>query len=157
MKQPKDRIVTLPSFAVLGKDGSTQDGEGFIESLWNAAERGLPEVESKLKITPNGPLYWGLMSDFSRSFAPWENGFKDGLYLAGFELADPNFLPPDGWAKWIVPERRYYVEKLGDDYKKSFERGLSQLAAAGYRLAGAVFDHGENGEEYLYFPVVSLS
>lgn len=43
---------------------------------------------------------WGAMSDFSRSFKPWEN-FDKGLYLAGVECAD-DVEAPSGWTKWII-------------------------------------------------------
>lgn len=35
------------------------------------------------------------MSDFSRSFQPWEEGFRKGLYLAGVECVDRAEAP--GW------------------------------------------------------------
>ncbi len=39
---------------------------------------------------------WGAMSDFSRTFRPWEEGFSKGLYLAGVECEDEahNRQPP---------------------------------------------------------------
>lgn len=46
------------------------------------------------------------MSDFSRSFHPWENHFTKGLYLAGVECA-PDAEPPAGWSKWVMPGFEY--------------------------------------------------
>lgn len=40
---------------------------------------------------------WGAMSDFSRSFNPWED-FNKGFYLAGVECND-DAEAPNGWAK----------------------------------------------------------
>lgn len=46
-----------------------------------------------MKKDDNGNIcgIWGVMSDFSRSFQPWENGFAKGLYLAGaaHDFTDP--------------------------------------------------------------------
>ena len=42
------------------------------------------------------------MSDLSRSFLPWEDGFTRGLYLAGVQVP-PEALPPEGWVKWTLP------------------------------------------------------
>lgn len=49
---------------------------------------------------------WGVMSDFSRSFQPWEDHFSKGLYLAGVECAD-DAQAPEGWTKWKAPGYEY--------------------------------------------------
>ncbi len=75
------------SFTVIGKEGSTRDGEGFIRRLWEDANSHFAEVQHLAKKDESGGLagIWGAMSDFSRSFRPWEEGFTKGLYLAGVE------------------------------------------------------------------------
>ena len=75
-------------FAVIGKEGSTLDGEEFIQELWNDANRHFSEVEHLVKKNANGGVVgiWGVMSDISRSFKPWEDGFSKGLYLAGVNV-----------------------------------------------------------------------
>jgi hypothetical protein len=151
------RFVELPAFAVIGKEGATTLGPGFVERLWNDAERDLPAIAAAVRYNGAMPVYWGLMSDFSHSLAPWANDFKDGLYLAGFELLDPKLIPPEGWVKWEVPERRYLVFPIGDDYEGSFRDGLKALQENGYALSGAVFDHAERGVSVLLFPVIPLS
>ena len=101
-----ERIIK-PAFTVIGKEGSTRDGEGFIQRLWEDANGHFGEIAPLAK-TENGQLVgvWGAMSDFSRSFQPWEEGFTQGLYLAGAECVD-NAQPPAGWTKWIIPGYEY--------------------------------------------------
>lgn len=73
------------SFVVIGKEGSTNDGEGFIQKLWENANSHFHEVEHLAKRNETGGIagIWGAMSDFSHSFLPWEDGFSKGVYLAG--------------------------------------------------------------------------
>ena len=102
--------VIKKSFVVIGKEGSTLDGEGFIQKLWDDANSHFGEVAHLAKKDANGGIVgiWGAMSDISRSFKPWEDGFSKGLYLAGVECVD-NAEAPDGWTKWIIPEYEYIV------------------------------------------------
>lgn len=62
------------SFAVIGKEGSTKDGPGFVQNLWADANAHFAEVAHLAKKDENGDLVgiWGAMTDFSRSFLPWE-------------------------------------------------------------------------------------
>ena len=95
------------SFVVIGKEGSTSDGEGFIQKLWADANSHFEEVQPLAKKNENGDLVgiWGAMSDFSHSFNPWED-FNKGLYLAGVECRD-DAVAPDGWTKWMIPGYEY--------------------------------------------------
>ena len=65
------------SFAVIGREGSTLDGPGFVQQLWSAANAHFAEVAVLAKKDEQGnPVgFWGAMSDFSGSFQPWEDGF----------------------------------------------------------------------------------
>ena len=92
------------SFSVIGKEGSTDDGDGFIQKLWDNANSHFNEVAHLAKRNENGGLcgIWGVMSDFSHSFNPWENNFSQGLYLAGLECSE------DAQA----PERRFLWKPL---------------------------------------------
>lgn len=96
------------SFAVIGKEGSTEDGMGFVQRLWADANAHFAEVSDLAKKDEQGDLIgiWGAMSDFSRSFKPWEDGFCRGVYLAGVECLD-EAQPPLGWTKWIIPGYEY--------------------------------------------------
>ena len=102
-----ERIIK-PAFAVIGMEGSTDDGSGFIQALWEKANGRFGEVAALAKTNPDGSLagIWGAMSDMSRSLLPWEDGFTRGLYLAGVEVRD-DALSPEGWAKWNIPGFEY--------------------------------------------------
>ena len=66
-----ERCVKEP-FVVIGKEGSTLDGEGFIQRLWVDANSHFGEVQHLAKKDENGNIsgIWGAMSDFSHSFNP---------------------------------------------------------------------------------------
>ena len=145
------------SFVVIGKEGSTHDGEGFIEKLWEDANLNFNEVAHLAKKDHNGGVLgiWGAMSDFSRSFHPWENGFRQGLYLAGVEC-DNISEAPGGWTKWIIPAYEYLsVEKDDNDI---FPRVLEYLQMNHIPLAGAVHDFNDprTGKSYMFFPIRRL-
>lgn len=142
------------SFVVIGKEGSTNDGAGFIQNLWADANGHFEEVAHLAKKDDNGNLagVWGAMSDFSRSFLPWEDGFSKGLYLAGVECVD-GAEAPEGWTKWIIPGYEYiYVENEGGD---TFSQMIQYLQDNGMTLVGAVqeFNCPESGKAYLFFPI----
>lgn len=145
--------VIKEGFAVIGKEGSTLDGEGFIQKLWEDANGRFQEVAHLAKRDADGQLagIWGAMSDFSRSFLPWEDGFRKGLYLAGVECAD-SAQAPDGWTKWTIPGYEYIV---AENRPGAFGETLGQMEAQGIPLAGAVHDFTDpaTGKGYLYFPI----
>ena len=60
----------MPSFAVIGKEGSTNDGEGFIGRLWQDANGHFDEVAHLAAKDEQGNLLgiWGAMSDMKRTF-----------------------------------------------------------------------------------------
>ena len=141
------------SFVVIGKEGSTLDGEGFIQKLWDDANSHFEQVQHLAKKDENGNIVgiWGAMSDFSRSFQPWED-FNKGLYLAGVECTD-NAEAPDGWTKWTIPRYEYiYVECEGDD---TFSKVIKYLEDNDIQLVGAVHDFTcpQTGKNYMFFPV----
>lgn len=144
------------SFVVIGKEGSTKDGEGFIQRLWEDANLHFNEVAHQAKKDDTGNLLgiWGAMSDFSHSFKPWENG-SQGLYLAGIECLD-DAEEPIGWTKWIIPGYEYiYVMKENNE---TFSQVISYLQENNIPLVGAVHDFNcpETGETYMFFPIRSL-
>lgn len=144
------------SFVVIGKEGSTLDGEGFIQKLWDNANSHFGEIQHLAKKDENGNIsgIWGAMSDFSRSFQPWED-FDKGLYLAGVECND-DAEAPDGWTKWVIPGYEYiYVECEKDD---TFPRVLEYLKDNDIPLAGAVHDFTcpQTGKNYMFFPIGRL-
>ena len=151
------KLCCKDSFAVIGKMGSTEDGEGFIQRLWEDANAHFGEVSAFAKRDENGSLcgVWGAMSDFSGSFQPWEEGFSRGLYLAGVECGlDQD--APNGWTKWVIPAFEYFV--LANGSSDSFAEGLMALEKHGLTFVGAVQEYTcpADGRSYLYYPVRKL-
>lgn len=147
-----DKIIKK-AFVVIGKEGSTLDGEGFIQKLWDDANGHFDEVAHLAKRDENGNLLgiWGAMSDLSHSFQPWEDGFSKGLYLAGVECVD-NAEAPDGWTKWVIPGYEYLVV---ENHNGAFRDTIRQMNDKGIALVGAVHDYTDpaTGKGYLYFPI----
>lgn len=147
-----DKVIKK-AFVVIGKEGSTLDGEGFIQKLWDDANGHFAQVAHLAKRDENGNLVgiWGAMSDLSHSFQPWEDGFSKGLYLAGVECVD-NAEAPDGWTKWMIPGYEYLVVENHDG---AFGDTIRQMNEEGIALVGAVHDYTDpaTGTGYLYFPI----
>lgn len=149
--------VTKDAFVVIGKEGSTADGEGFIQKLWADANWHFHEIAHLAKKDADGrPVgIWGAMSDVSHAMKPWEDGFRKGVYLAGVECAD-EAEAPDGWTKWTIPSYEYLVV---ENHTGAFEETMGQMKAAGIPLAGAVHDYTDpsTGKNYLYVPIREIS
>lgn len=146
-----------PSFSIIGKEGSTVDGQGFIQKLWEDANSHFDEVQPLAKKDEDGNVVgiWGAMSDFSRSFRPWENNFTKGLYLAGVECVD-GANAPEGWAKWTIPSYEYLCVEV--ESESTFADTLDYMTANGIPLVGAVHDFTcpSSGKNYMFFPVRKL-
>lgn len=145
------------SFSVIGREGSTSDGPGFIQRLWQDANAHFSEVVHLAKKDENGDMlgFWGAMSDMSFSFQPWENGFSEGLYLAGVEVVD-DAVAPMGWVKWTIPSYEYlYVANEASD---TFMSVIKYLQEQKMKLAGAAHDFTcpKNGKAYIFFPIRKL-
>lgn len=147
------KTIALPAFCVVGIEGSTEDGPDFVNRLWDTANARFEEIAPLARMDESGmPRVWGLMSDQSRTFQPWEHDFTEGLYLAGVEV-DQTAVPPTGWTKWTSPAYEYAVAPMrGPD---SFHAALSQLKNQGLTLIGAVYDRIDpaTGATWMYFPV----
>jgi len=145
------------SFVVIGKEGATSDGAGFIQKLWDEANSHFGEVQHLAKKDEDGNIIgiWGTMSDFSRSFRPWEN-FSKGLYLAGVECND-DAEAPDGWTKWVIPGYEYiYAEH---ENESSFSEVIKYMEDNGISLVGAIHDFTcpQTGKSYMFFPIRELN
>ena len=144
--------VIKPSFFVIGKEGSTAEGSGFVQRLWAEANSHFEEVR-QFAVEENGhPVgFWGLMSDCSRQFKPWEENFTKGLYLAGVECSPDARM--DGWTVWKAPAAEYVRVLCDDGYP--FQEGLAYLKDHGLQLSGAVYDFTDpmTKKNYLYFPI----
>ncbi len=142
------------SFSVIGKQGSTEDGANFIKALWDEANSNFNEVACLAKKNKSDILagIWGLMSDLSLCFKPWENNFTKGLYLAGIEVDDAT-IAPKGWVKWTVPSFEYIIIK--NENNDSFNKGLEYLKANNLNLVGAAHDFTapQSGDNFIYFPI----
>lgn len=143
------------SFSIIGKEGSTRDGEGFIKRLWKDANACFGEISALAKRDENGNVLgiWGAMSGFDRDFSPWEDNFTKGLYLAGVESAD-GAEAPEGFVKWTLPSAEYLYVKA--ESPLTFAQVNEYMRENGIALAGAVHDYfcpEEKGQAYLFFPV----
>lgn len=148
------------SFSIIGKEGSTNDGADFIDKLWEDANSHFGEVSHLAKKDENDNLFgiWGAMTDFSRSFNPWEDNFTKGLYLAGIEVTD-NAQPPLNWVKWTIPAYEYIYVKVDNSVSNTFSNVLKYLSDNQLQLAGAVHDYicpEEKGQLYMFFPIKKL-
>ena len=152
----KTERVIKESFAVIGKEGSTSDGSGFIEKLWEDANSHFDQIAHLAKKDENGNLagVWGAMSDFTRSFLPWED-FKNGFYLAGAECID-EAQAPDGWVKWVIPGYEYL--RVENDGENTFSEMLRYMEDNNVSLVGAVHDFTcpQTGKNYMFFPIKKL-
>lgn len=150
-------MISKPTFSVIGKEGSTADGVGFIQRLWVEANARFDEIANLAKRDENGiPVgFWGAMTDFSRSFRPWEDGFSRGLYLAGVECED-DVVVPEGWVKWTIPGFEYLRAECTS--QTVFADMLEYLKEQGMELAGAVqdFTDPKTGRNYMLFPTKRL-
>ena len=151
------QICEKESFVVIGREGSTEDGQDFVRRLWAEANARFGEVAHLARKDENGNLMgiWGAMTDCSRSFLPWEDGFRRGLYLAGVECRE-DAVPPEGWTKWIIPGFQYlYVEC---DRDTVFPEMIAWLQEREIPLAGSVQDFTcpGTGKNYMFFPIRRL-
>ena len=153
----KYETYTKESFSVIGREGSTDQGPGFVRNLWEDANSHFAEVAHLAKKDENGDLVgiWGAMSDFSRSFQPWEEHFSRGLYLAGVECRE-DAQAPAGWNKWVIPGFEYF--RVECDRETVFAEMIAWLEEEGIPLVGAVQDFTcpRSGKNYMLFPVRKL-
>ena len=151
-------LISKSAFSVIGREGSTADGEGFVQQLWAEANAHFDEVAPLVKRDENGGSvgFWGAMTDFSRSFRPWEKDFSQGLYLAGVECND-DAQPPEGWVRWDIPAFSYLRAECTSP--TLFSDMLAYLDAQNLKLAGAVQDFADpkTGKNYMYFPIRTMN
>ena len=146
--------ITKPAFTVIGRLGSTSDGEGFIARLWQDANSRFGEIESLVKRDENGvPAgFWGAMSDMSLSFMPWEEGFTKGLYLAGAEVYD-DAEAPEGWTKWVIPAYEYIYAEQEDE--NTFRKLMAYMFQKQLSMVGAAqdFTDPKTGKCFVFIPI----
>lgn len=147
-------VFRKDAFCVIGKPGSTNDGPGFIQRLWQEANQHFPEIAHLGKRNEQGNLLgvWGVMTNFAMEFLPWEDNFSKGLYMAGLEV-ETDAAAPAGWKKWIVPGFEYWKVKVeGPD---TFQQTIAYLQEKNQSLVAAVQDFTDpaDGQNYMLFPV----
>ena len=147
----------MPAFAVIGKEGATSEGDGFVARLWEDANSHFGEIAALAAKDENGHLLgvWGAMTDMSRSFQPWEDGFTRGRYLAGVQC-DLNQQAPEGWTKWIIPAYEYLYTECTEP--NIFAQMIAYLQANSIALVGAVHDFTcpQTGKNFMFFPIRKL-
>ena len=139
------------AYSVIGREGSTLDGEGFVQTLWNTANMSFAEV-APLAAQPL--VIWGAMGALDGSLRPWENHISKGKYLAGIEVL-PDAQPPAGWVKWVFPAYEAMVLPMTET---AFPEGIALLGELGLTLALAVQERTDpaTGESLLIFPIKLL-
>lgn len=151
------QVIEKEAFVVIGKEGSTDMGEGFIQELWKDANSHFNEIQYHAKRDSEGyPVgIWGVMSDFTRRFNPWDDNYTKGLYLAGAEC-NPEAMPPKGWTRWEIPGYEYLKVQVKSGME--FLKVLQYMKTNGYNLVGAVHDFSDpkTGEGYMMFPIRKL-
>lgn len=151
-----DRFIK-PAFTVIGREGSTEEGPGFVQRLWQEANARYGEIAHlTLKDADGRPAgLWGAMTDPTRAFLPWADDFTRGLYLAGAECP-PDAQPPEGWARWTIPGFEYL--RVLCDSDTVFRDTLACMAREGLPLVGAVHDYTcpTTGASYMCFPIRAL-
>ena len=152
------RMVDLPRIAIIGKEGFCTREKNTVQELWQEARSHFGEIADLGMKNADGSFvgFWGAMSDETLSFLPWTDDFTKGLYLAGLEVYEDTPVP-DGWAKWVMPARRYIVTDAAPErYAETFRYVIDSLIPQlGMKLAGAVCDFTEpaTGQNKLFFPV----
>ncbi len=144
---------TRPSFCVVGFEGSSDEGAGFIKPLWEQLNARLDELEPFAVKSPTGTVCpYGCMSDMSRSYNKWEDNLSRGLYLAGVEVKEGT-VPPEGFTMWRIPSFDYYVIEM--DSPDTIAMGLEYIESCGKQLVGAIQEmyYPAKNKCYLLFPV----
>lgn len=148
-------IMRRGAVYIIGREGSTGEGEGFIARLWDAANSAFGEIAPLALYDGCAPAgIWGAMSDMGRRMLPWEDGFTRGLYLAGAEVR-PDAQPPEGWTRWVLPARQWLLWPVAGDAGAAFREGLEYIERNGLQLAGAACDYTvpARGASYVAFPI----
>ncbi len=147
------------AFTVIGKQGSTRDGEDFVNGLWKKANEGMAEIDSLVKRDVRGlPVgFWGVRSSLTVPLEEWENG--EGLYTAGLEVKDGSFAPM-GWTKWELPASSYVSVEVENSIEKAVEAVKKYTEENGLIIKSAYYEYMNvlmPGKLILFFPVKEKS
>ncbi len=147
------------AFTVIGKQGTTRDGEDFVNVLWKKANEGMDQIASLVKRDRMGaPVgFWGIRSSLTVPLNEWENG--EGLYLAGLEVEDGSFAPL-GWTKWELPASSYVSVEVEDSIEKAVSAVKDYAEKNELIIKGAYYEYMNvflPGKLLLFFPVKEKS
>ena len=154
----KHEMIDLPRIAIIGKEGLCTKEKNIVQDLWRQANSHFGEIADLGMKNADGSFvgFWGAMSDETLSFLPWTDDFSRGSYLAGIEVYEDTPVP-DGWAKWVMPARKYLVTEVTPESSGEIFRHVINdlIPGLGMKLAGAVCDFTEpaTGQNKLFFPV----
>lgn len=152
------KFIEKDKIYLIGKQGSTNDGPGFISKLWEELNNDFLKIKNIIKVGADNFIVgiWGAMSSIDMSFEPWEVNYSKGLYLASYEVS-PNAVAPLGFTRWVIPAKKYAYVKVEDNYEEVFRYVIGTfLSEYNLELDGAVqeyYSHKEGMQLYLYFPV----
>lgn len=148
------RQCIMDSISIIGKEGSTKTGPGFIRDLWEDANGHFHEIENLALRDEERYLIgvWGAMTDFSRTFKPWEEDLSKGLYLAGVQV-DHDTMAPENWVKWTLPAFEYLYTEY--ENAKTIEQVLEYMKEHGIQLVGAIQELTcpKEKKSYRFFPI----
>ena len=107
------------AFSVLGKEGSTQQGPGFIQALWEDANGHFAQIAHLAKRDGQGNLLgvWGAMTDMYRSFMPWEENFQMCIRDSHYQLLSRRLFGrvlnmPGPGGRWIALAAYWLSQKV---------------------------------------------
>lgn len=148
---------SFESFAVVGLVGTSDEGPGYVDALWQKMNRYGKSIMHLAKKDENGEIMgaWGLMNDASLGFLPpEERKSKKVVYLAGIET-DTDAKAPKGYTKWIVPAFDYVYAPVHGDKTSLIREVMAYLDAHDLTFAACPFDFmpPEGGMMYMFFPV----
>ena len=151
--------VRKDEFTVIGKLGTTAEGENFVNALWKKANEGFEEISSLVKRDAQGvPVgFWGLRSSLDTPLDEWKDG--EGSYLAGLEVKDGS-MAPMGWTKWVVPESLYLSVCVDGSIEAAVREVEKYIKKNQLILKGAYHEYMNvflPGQLLLFFPVKEKS
>lgn len=155
------QIMELGPIAVIGIEGFCTKNTNVVSELWKTSNVNFSDVAQLGMKEKDGSYvgFWGLMSDVTRNYLPWDNDYSTGYYLAGIEVYNDTPVP-DGWTKWILPRRTYLVIEIENNkYQETLWYGIKEeIPKLGYKLSGAVCDYTKpkTGKNSLFFPISKI-
>ena len=143
--------VIKKAFVVIGKEGSTLDGAGFIQKLWDDANGHFSEV-AHLRRKIQTEILWEYGGPCPMVLTHLMPGKMSLAKACIWREECVIMVIPAGWTKWIIPGYEYIVV---ENHNGAFEDTIKQMNEEGMSLVGAVHDYTDpaTGKGYMYFPI----